>query len=154
MSQQGRISSTKGSRATGQLQCGLKDARMRVHTCLRPLLLYGLLCQLYLDKQIYQPCPQTLYICISSSCVGLNLLRWPISAILDFHSRFQFSILDCISNSRFQFSILDCISNSRFQFSILDCISNSRFQFSILHCIFNFGTARGEVFRLKSTYRV
>ena len=40
-------------------------------------------------------------------------LRWPISAILDFHSRFQFPILDCIFNSRFQFSILDCIFDSR-----------------------------------------
>ena len=51
-------------------------------------------------------------------------LRWPISAILDFHSRFSFPTLDCIFNSRFQFSILDCIFdfNSRFStvFSILD----------------------------------
>ena len=59
----------------GQLLCGLKDAHARAsaHTCL-PIVPPPLLCQSYLDKQIYQPCPQTP---LSSSCVWLNLLFTP-----------------------------------------------------------------------------
>ena len=50
--------------------------RMRAaHTCRSATSAVWLLrCQSYLDKQIYQACPQTLYICICSSCVWLNPL--------------------------------------------------------------------------------